>query len=185
MKTTLKNVRLSYPKLKERVSFNGSEPKFETQLLIPKANTELVALIEQTCEEAVDYDLTRGAKSQLKTRPKTPLSVLKDGDLTDNEAAHDHWILVAKNKDVPKLVTHDRVLVQPQDSGENFYGGRYVTARIDIYPYSVGKKGLTCRLEGLLDLGNGEPFGAGAESVEEMFDLDGLVEDNGILADFE
>ncbi len=172
MKLVLKNVRISYPKLVEPVSFNGSEPKYEVNLLIPKTDTATVEAVNAAIVGAIEADLKRGAKSVLKTPVKPLPTLLKDGDDKPDPSQNGHWILTAKTKDAPKLVTTTHEIVTGDAIRETFYGGRYVSASLYIAPYNMGRKGVAARLQALLDSGEGEPFGGGARTIEDLFDLD-------------
>lgn len=62
MKITLKNVRLSFPSLFRKATFNGEETKYEATFLISKeTQSELIAQIQGAIVEKIKVDL-KGVK---------------------------------------------------------------------------------------------------------------------------
>jgi hypothetical protein len=166
--------RISFPYLfeKARSLDPGKEDKYEVTLYIPKSEdiSALRAEMEKVCKEAF------GAKFQSLEKLKHP--PIKDGDSKDpTDPAYGHWIIRAKSAKRPVVCDGSRVNIE---SKEQVYGGCY--GRINVTPGSYSQAtgfGVTLYLNAVQKVKDGERFGGGGVSAEEVFEVLGdSVEDN-------
>ena len=161
-KIHLKNVRLSFPSLFRKATFQGDETKFEATFLIPKEDTLTKQLLDSAIAAAV-------ADAKIKM-PKEDKLCLKDGDACEYDGYADHWSLKAAANKRPTVIDRDRTPLIEEDGKP--YAGCYVNAIVDIWIMNHQKFGkrVLCNLYGVQFLKDGEPFGAGDVDVTEEFD---------------
>ena len=164
-KMTTPTGRVSFPYVFEKATSleAGKEGKYEITLYIPKSE-DISALrknLEKVCREAF------GAKFQSLEKLKHP--PIKDGDDKDpSDPAYGHWIIRAKSSKRPVVVDASR---SPIDSKEAIYGGCF--GRINVTPASYAIPtgwGVTLYLNALQKVKDGDRFGGGGVSAEEVFE---------------
>ncbi len=163
---TLKNVRLSYPKLFVPEAIEaGKESKYSANFLLnKKEHATLIAHIEKQIERVA---LTKfGKKVSLKRRP------LRDGnDRQDTEGYGDEVMFVTAN-DVrrPVVVNSDMTPLTKDDSRP--YAGCIVNGRIRLFAYDhpTGGKGVSASLRGVQFVKDGESFGAAPIDADQEFE---------------
>lgn len=159
MKIKLPNVRLSFPSVFQKASFNGNETKYEaTFLLNKKEHAEVIQQIKDAIAEKVKNDL-KGAKL-------APDKIcLRDGDLADYEGYDGHMSLKASNSKRPTVVAKDKSPLTEDDNV--IYGGCYVNAIVELWAQdnNYGKR-INANLLGIQFHKDGEPFGGGGVSIK-------------------
>ena len=172
-KMTTPTGRVSFPYLFEKAKSLDPEKdgKYEVTLYIPKTEdiSKLRANLEKVCREAF------GAKFQslekLKHQP------IKDGDEKDpSDAAYGHWIVRAKSSKRPVVVDGSR---SPIESKDAIYGGCY--GRINVTPASYAIPtgwGVTLYLNAVQKVKDGERFGGGGVSAEDVFEALAVEEED-------
>ena len=168
MKIKLPNVRLSFPSVFQKASFNGVETKYEaTFLLNKKEHADLIASIQAEIKKKVAEDL-KGAKLGADK------ICLRDGDETEYEGYAGHLSLKASNKKRPMVLNKDKTPLTEDDNV--IYGGCYVNAIIELWAQNneYGKR-INANLLGIQFVRDGEAFGGGGESVkaDDFDDLSG------------
>lgn len=168
------DTRWSYANVWEAKSINGSTPKFSVSLIIPKANTTILAKLKAAIEAAY-----REGEAKLKGNGKTvpPLSAIKtplrDGDIErpDDPAYANAYFINANSATAPGIVDADR---QPVLDRSEVYSGVYGRASINLYAYnSSGNRGIACSLNNLQKIRDGEPLGGKARAEDDFStDLD-------------
>lgn len=164
-KMTTPTGRVSFPYVFEKAKSleAGKEGKYEITLYIPKSEdiSKLRANLEKVAKEAF------GAKFQSLEKLKHP--PIKDGDDKDpSDPAYGHWIIRAKSAKRPVVVDASR---SPVESKEAIYGGCY--GRINITPASYAIPtgwGVTLYLNAVQKVKDGERFGGGGVSAEDVFE---------------
>lgn len=164
-KFTTPTGRISFPYLFEKAKSLDSEKegKYEVTLYIPKSEdiSALRANLEKVCREAF------GAKFQSLEKLKHP--PIKDGDEKDaSDPAYGHWIIRAKSSKRPVVVDASRANIE---SKEAVYGGCY--GRINVTPgsYAIPTSwGVTLYLNAVQKVKDGERFGGGGVSAEDVFE---------------
>ena len=175
-KMTTPTGRVSFPYVFEKAASleAGKEGKYEITLYIPKSEdiSKLRANLEKVAKEAF------GAKFQSLEKLKHP--PIKDGDDKDpSDPAYGHWIIRAKSAKRPLVVDGSR---SPIESKEAIYGGCF--GRINITPASYAIPtgwGVTLYLNAVQKVKDGERFGGGGVSAEEVFEalsVDSNEDDN-------
>lgn len=175
-KMTTPTGRISFPYVFEKAASleAGKEGKYEVTLYIPKTEdiSALRANLEKVCKEAF------GAKFQSLEKLKHP--PIKDGDEKDpSDPAYGHWIVRAKSSKRPVVVDASRTNIE---SKEAIYGGCY--GRINVTPASYQIPtgwGVTMYLNAVQKVKDGERFGGGGVSAEEVFEalaVDSNEDDN-------
>lgn len=161
-KVVLKNVRLSFPSLFKKETFEGKETKFAATFLIDKKDTstkkELDALIAQAIKDS-------GVKV-----PQDKIC-LKDGDESELDGFPGHWSIKASNGKRPLVMDRDKTTIAEEDN--KVYAGCYVNAVIDVWVQNnaYGKR-VNANLHGVQFVKDGEAFAKGvdAEEVANAFD---------------
>ena len=166
-KFQLKNVRLSFPSVFRRSTFEGEEGKYEATFLIPKSDKNTRDKINSAIEAAI-------AESNIKEK-----RCLKDGDDSEYDGYGDHWSFKAANGKRPTIINRDKTPLVEDD--EVLYAGCYVNAIVDIWIQNNkwGKR-VNANLYGIQFFKDGEPFGAGPVDVTDEFDdvEDGILDDD-------
>jgi len=155
----LNGVRLSFPSLFKRETFNNVEGKYGATLLIEKKS--------KTAKSLVKHINKLNAKMKL---PDDRLC-LKDGDDSDYDGYEDHWALRATNSRRPLVVDRDRSPLVEDD--DKIYAGCYVNVIVSfwIQDNQYGKR-INCNLLGVQFLRDGDSFTAGVIKSEMFDDLE-------------
>lgn len=160
-KIQLKNVRLSFPSIFKRASFNGEEGKFEATFLLDKErDAAQIAKIEQAIDEAI---------KESKIKVPSDKRCLKDGDDVEYDGYAGCMSLKASSNKRPTTVDRDKTPLA-EDDGKP-YAGCYVNAIVDIWIQNntFGRRA-NCNLYGIQFVKDGAPFGAGDVDVTDEFD---------------
>ena len=161
-KIMLKNVRLSFPSIFNRASFNGEQGKFEATLLLDKeTQAEQIATIEAAIENAI---------KEAKIKVPSDKRCLKDGDEVEYDGYAGCMSLKASSNKRPTIIDKDKTALA-EDDGKP-YAGCYVNAIVDLWVQnnSYGKR-VNANLYGIQFVKDGEPFGAGDVDVTDDFDM--------------
>lgn len=173
----LHSVRLSYAHVWEPKSVNGGEPKYSASLIIPKADTATIQMVEKAIDEVLK---TEGpGKFGGKVPPRGSLKLpLRDGDTDRDDAAYaDAMFLNASSKTRPGIVDAE---VHPILDREEVYSGCYANVTVELYVFNVnGNRGVACGLGNIQKLRDGERLGGGGVKAESEF---AVVDDDA--ADF-
>ena len=172
MKIKLNNVRLSFPSLFQRASFQGETGKFEATFLLNKADQDvLIASIKGSIKECIKVN-GKGAKI-----PADKIC-FKDGDDFDYDGYLDHMSFKASNNKLPKLLDRDLSAITEDDG--RFYAGCYVNAMVELWfqNNNYGKR-VNANLLGVQFFKDGKPFGDGVTASASDFDAFGEIEDDG------
>ena len=161
------NCRFSYahvfaPRLKQ-----SGDKRYECCLIISKKDTDAVKLVE---------DAVEAAKARYKEKFGRPSGKLKtvvhDGDdERPNDPVYAGCIYVnTGSKAAPGVkVLEDGMLVDALDEGD-FYSGCYGAADINFFPFNNnGAYGISCGLNNVLKIEDGEKL-AGGMSADEAFE---------------
>ena len=164
MKIKLNNVRLSFPSLFRKASFNGEETKFEATFLIDKeTQADLVKEIKAAIAEKVKVDL-KGAKL-----PADKIC-LKDGDDVDYDGYAGHISIKASNDKRPPVFGRDKSPLAEDDNV--IYAGCYVNAIVELWAMNNqwGKR-INAKLLGVQFVRDGSPFGDNSSATADDFDF--------------
>ena len=168
-KIVLKNVRLSFPSLFKKASFDGQEGKFEATFLLNKeTHAETIKEIQDAIKTKIAEDL-KGAKLGADK------ICLKDGDEIDYDGYAGHCSIKGSNSKRPLVIDRDKTPLTEDDN--KLYAGCYVNAIIELWAQnnSYGKR-INANLLGVQFFADGEPFGDGVKASVD--DFDAFADDN-------
>lgn len=178
-KVMVRNVRLSYEHIfKPSAMDDNSTPKYSAELLIPKDHPDLPAIKRAILEAGQE-------KFPMVIAPNKPwpmgyTTALKDADkdvdgsgvllAEKNPASKGCYILKAQSTRQPATVGRRKEKVTEADG--IIYSGCYVNVSVAPAGYEFGKikKGVTCYLNGVQFVEDGEPFGADATNDFDALD---------------
>ena len=179
-KIMLRNVRLSYEHIFQPSAMDdNSTPKYSAELLIPKDHPDLPTVKRAMFEAGAEKFPTAIANG--KPWPMGYTCALKDADkdvdgsgvllAEKNPASAGCYILKAQSTRRP--ATLGRRKEQLTEADGIIYSGCYVNVSVAAAGYEFGKikKGVTCYLNGVQFVQDGERFGSDASS--DFDELDG------------
>jgi len=172
-KVILRNVRLSFPELFKKGSFNGEETKYGATFLLNKEeHADTIAEIKTQIAELIKTNL-KGAKV-----PADKLC-LRDGDEVEYDGYAGCFSLKASTKKRPIVVNKDKTPLVEEDGKP--YGGCYVNATVDFWVQNnaYGKR-INSTLLAVQFFKDGEPFADGA--VGDVNDFDMFDDDDDMFA---
>ena len=166
----LRSVRLSYPEIYKKGSYNGVEnKKFSVSFLIDKTeqaeqivaiNKEIKSICDKNGWKMSDINPTYMAfkdVSNKKTMEGKPY------------VGHDNMMgLTAKNKDKIVTLSYDKQIVTEEDN--IFYGGCYVDAKVTFYTHTISGKCIACKVTGIRFVKDGESFAGAEPTTADDFD---------------
>jgi hypothetical protein len=172
-KIILKNVRVSFPSLFKKGSFNGEETKYEATFLLNKEeHADSITEIKAQIADLV--------KSNLKGS-KVPADkiCLRDGDEVEYDGYAGCYSIKCSTKKRPIVIDRDRSPLT-EDDGKP-YGGCYVNASIDLWVQNnaYGKR-INSTLLAVQFAKDGEPFADG--STGDINDFDMITDDDDMFA---
>jgi hypothetical protein len=158
MKIALKNVRLSFPSLFHKATFEGVETKYEATLLLDKDD---------------HADAIKDIRSQMQAGIKAKLDgaklgadklCLKDGADSDYDGYGNAWTLKAANAKRPLVIDRDKSPLTEDDN--RIYSGCYVNASVELwYQKNAYGKRVNANLLGIQFFKDGEAFGEGGTTA--------------------
>lgn len=167
-------VRLNFPKLFRAEQINGEgDPKFSTQILIPKTDKATIAALRAAEEAAAE----EGKAGVFKGKDLTAVSVIKDADEDGTAEDYPHtaghlYMSVSAREDFrPQVV--DSGLNEILDQSQ-VYSGVYARVSLRSFPYTYGakKRGVSFGLNNVQILGGGERLGGGTTAAQDFDALD-------------
>lgn len=161
-KITLKNVRLSFPSLFQKSSFNGVEGKYEATLLIPK-DSEMATVVKNQIETMLKDNKAKLSSDKI---------CLKDGDQVEYDGYAGNYTLKAGSNKRIQILDRDLSVITEED--EKIYAGCYVNAVISFWyqDNNFGKR-INANLLGVQFFSHGEPFGNTVDITNCFENLDG------------
>jgi hypothetical protein len=166
-KIKLVNVRLSFPSLFNRSTFEGKEGKFEATFLL---NKETDAATIKKLDDAI-----KAAIKEAKIKVGADRLCLKDGDDSEYDGYENHMSFKAASSKRPTLINRDKTPIVEDD--DVLYAGCYVNAIVDLWVQNnnYGKR-INANLYGVQFVKDGEAFGNAPQDVTG--DFDELDDDN-------
>ncbi|WP_086349917.1 DUF2815 family protein [Candidatus Enterococcus clewellii] len=167
-------VRLGYVELLEPKAFEGQEPKYSAQVMIPKEDTETVNFVKEAIKNA--YEAAKG-ETLKGVKPAGLKTSFRDGDEELNDDGEPklpgHYFINVSSKRKPAILkVKNGVRIETNDP-EEIYSGVYAYVSINMYPYNVsGSKGIAGGLNNVLTLCKGDRFGGGISADEAFGDIE-------------
>ena len=155
-------VRFSFCKVFEAASVLGSEPKFSTQVMIPKTYTKQVEAIKKAIKDAIALGVSKGMFTKAITSNPAFRTALRDGDQEAAEHADGskdylkgHYFFNASCKEDSPPAVVDR-FAKPIMNRNEFYSGCYGCIDVNFYPFKFGKGGVAAGLNSVMKREDGE-----------------------------
>lgn len=172
-------VRFCYEHVFEPAAMDeSSEKKYSVCILIPKSDTKTLEKINKAIEAAKQNgkSLIADKNGKIPSTLKTPL---RDGDeeRSDDPAFEGCYFMNATSYKKPSIV--DKGLNEIMSKNE-FYSGCYGRASVNFYAYNKASKGISCGLNNLQKLEDGEML-SGGSSPEEDFGGDNEWSDDDLM----
>ena len=172
----LKNVRILYAQLFEPRAFApGDDPKYSTQILIPKKDTEQLKKLSNLIVQVTEEDLGK------KARPAQKPYRDGDTDVSASDTTAGHIFFNASAKTAPQVVGRK---LQPLTSHQ-IWSGCYVNVSVSIYGTSKGGPKICAGLNNVQLVKEGDRLD-GRKSAEDEFealddDEDTLLEEFAVV----
>lgn len=179
-KVILENVRLSYANLLEAKSIQGGEPKYSTQLIIDKDNSENIKKLEKAINEAYKEGLESGKlKGVKREKLKTTLHDAEEKYDSDEQPEYENaYYMNVNSKRRPGIVNKYK---EATDDPEEVYSGVYAHVSINFYPYNTsGNRGVSAGLNNVMVLGKGERLGGRASAESDFSDFEAADSSDGL-----
>jgi len=163
-------VRFSYANVWEAKASEGSDKlKYSVSILIDKKDKASLSRLKKAIEQAKE----EGKASKWGGKvPKNLKGGLHDGDedREDDEVYEGKMFINSSSKNRPGLLDRAK---QPIIDEDEFYSGCYGMVTVSIFPYEFnGNKGVTCLLNNILKLKDGEKLGGGASAESDFADFE-------------
>ena len=167
-KIQLKNVRLSFPSLFKRASFDGKDGKFEATFLLDKeGHAKLISQIESEIEAEI---------TAAKVKVPAAKRCLQDGDEKEYDGYAGMMSFKAANNSRPLIIDRDKSVLA-EDDGKP-YAGCYVNAIVELWVQNnnYGKR-VNANLHAVQFVKDGEAFSSAPPAESFMSDFDDLGDD--------
>jgi Rieske Fe-S protein len=157
----LKNVRLSFPSLFKKATFEGVETKYEATFIIDKSDKKTIEAIKAEINNLIEEGKVRLPKDRI---------CFKDGDLMDSEYNAGSYLLKASNKTRPTVLNRNTSPIVEED--DIIYGGCYVNAIVSFWYLSrPSNRRICCNLHGVQFSKDGERFGDAPVTADDFDDI--------------
>ena len=164
-RATIGEVRFSYLHVWEPSHGNIDNGMYSVSLIIPKTNTQALAIIDRAIKAAAAEGVSKLGTAGNFRRP------LRDGDAErpDDEAYKGSYFLNAKSTRQPGVVDAYK---QPIIDQNQLQSGDWGYACIRFFAYNKnGNKGIGCSLEHLMKTRDGESLGGGISTDAAFADV--------------
>lgn len=187
----LQNVRVAFPSLFEKASYNGQETKYEVTLLLEGKGPHVVELGTSRADDAGQVKLVFDKKADMEAvirdaavakwgnKADAYVKALrngnffcwKDGDLKPDTAGFPgNMALKASNAMQPRVYGGNRQLLTTEDG--TIYSGCYVHVIAEVYAWEskVGGRGISATVHQVMFAKDGEAFVGTRLSSDALFD---------------
>ena len=167
---------------------DDGSPSYDIQILIPKTDKDSVRAILRAIKEVGEAkwgDNWRKVRTPLRDGDKEKGELTEDGTTKEEKYPErlGHYFINARSTKPVAVVDRKRV---PIVNSDELYGGCKGKIAITFYPYSTsGNHGVGVGLDGVQKISDGESFGGGRPSVENMFDALDDDDDDDLYSDVE
>lgn len=172
MKIKLNNVRISFPSLFQKATFNGEETGYEATFLINKdSQSDQIDALNKAVSSLIATEL-KGAKL------KADKICLKDGDEIEYDGYAGNMSIKGSNKRRPIVINRDKSPITEND--EVIYAGCYVNAIVELWAMNnnYGRR-ICASLLAVQFAKDGESFGGGpGASIDDFDDIDDDFDDD-------
>ena len=181
-KVVLHNVRASFVHVFKPYSFEGQDPRYSCQFIMPKDHPELSKLRQAITEAAREKWGQKLADERFKAKLKLPL---RDGDdYVDEHPERDEYVgtffFNANSKTRrPQLFKPDKTQLLEED--DMLHSGDYVNVVLSTFAFDTsGNRGVAMGLNGVQFKRKGQPLGGASDCTN---DFDEETEDLEVSSD--
>jgi hypothetical protein len=153
VRVTLKDVRLSYPHIFNKQTYEANEPSFSASFIVDPS-TKVGKANKAAMDAAIKAVIAAGFPDKA---PKEDKRCWVEGD-EDKPEQIGMFVAKASNKKRFPILARDGKTPLTEEDGKP-YGGCYVNVVIDVYPNTKYKR-ISASLMGIQFLRDGEAFGA-------------------------
>lgn len=182
-RAVIKKVRFSYCNLLEPTAFGNEEPRYRTDIIIPKADIKNIEAVKFAISEAIRKAQQTGkplAGKDLKKAKATGKwhSALKDGDIErpEDEVYKNAYFLSAwkaQDDGQPDIIdlTNKYITKDTPNASDRIYSGCYVTISVSFFGYEKGgNMGTGCNVGNVFTFERGEKLGGKIDAQSEFAD---------------
>ena len=150
-----------FPNLVETEKFQEQDTgMYSITMCFDKGDENVKKALDENIEEAKNND-------EKVANAKDPYIPIKDGDEMGKEWSTGRWVLKAKTKFKPKIVSRVGGELNP----ESVHNGSICRAHIVFRPFVAGtNKGVTCSLKDLQFISEGDGVGGGVPTFSPLDD---------------
>lgn len=162
-------VRLSYCRVFTPEVQEDGRTKYSTAILVPKSDTKTIDAIAKAIEAAKRQGATEKWGGKVPAKLHEPL---RDGDEErPTDAAYKGcYFLNCVCYTKPGIINKDR---SPIINSEELYSGCYALVSVNMYPFDkAGNRGISCGLNNIMKVSDGETLGGRAEAVDDFASVD-------------
>lgn len=177
----LKNVRLSFPEIFHKKSFQGGIPAYSAAFLMDKSTPEGKAAIKTLTDAIKKLAMDTWGEIPPNAKPGAAKCCFRDGDDKDLAGYPGHMYISTRNGKVrPQLANRDNSPIVEEDGV--LYPGCYVNAIVSLWAQdNTWGKAINANLVGIQFVKDGEAFGAVAPPIRDLFDEIDEVEEEDMF----
>ena len=149
----IENVRITWPSIYEKNTYEGVETKFEVTLMIKKDDPQMKQI----------GSAIQAVMAAKKENISMDSWCVKDGDNTKYDEEDNHWLVKVGSRNQPAIINEDGSLSN-QDEG-HFYSGCYCAALISFWVNLKRQKRVVGELHALQKVGDGPRLGGGISKL--------------------
>jgi len=159
-----------------RKNEDGSDDKYQVQILIPKADKEAARLLDAAFEAAKKNGVHSKWKGKMPISVKNKTTLLRDGDdeKPEDDTYTGMWFVNASSQTKPGVRVLDNGAIVEALDGDDFYSGCWGCAALNLYPYEVsGNTGVAVGLNNVIKTRDDARLSGGNSAESDFADLAG------------
>ena len=172
----VEEVRITWPSIYEKNTYEGVETKYEVTLMIPKLDESGNKNPQMT--QIGEY-IARLMEEKKENIPMDSWCV-KDGDHTKYDVEDNHWLVKVGSRNLPAIINEDGSMSN-KDEG-HFYSGCYCTVLISFWLNVKRQKRIVGELHAIQKVRDGDRLGGG---ISKMSAVQMLLGEDGAKKAFE
>jgi len=165
-------VRFSYVNVfAPRRNDDGTPGKYGVSILLPKTDTEALALLKAAYTAACTLGKVNKWNGRIPPKVAFPIH---DGDeeKPDDPAYEGMWYFNASSTNAPGVRVREAGIISEALDGNDFYSGCYGVVSVNLFPYSNnGNVGVGIGLGNVMKTEDGTKLGGGRTAEEDFGDL--------------
>ena len=157
-----------------RKNEDGTDGKYQVQLLIPKTDTQAAAMLDAAFEAAKKAGVAAKWGGKMPAAIKNKTTLLRDGDdeKPEDAAYAGMWFVNASSATKPGVRVLDNGAIVEALDNDDFYSGCWGCASVNLYAYDVsGNKGVAVGLNNVIKTKDDARLSGGASAESDFADL--------------